>query len=151
MSELFSHSFRAGWGEMDSNAHMGNTAYLDLSANTRFMYFESKGFTAADFEHKKIGPAVMRDVLEYRAEVRLQEKISVTLELAGFSQDGTRFRIRNTFFKADGRIAAVVTTDAGWFSLERRQLVNPPDELRSAMAQLTRTEDFEELPSSINK
>lgn len=40
MSDIFSHSFRAGWGEMDLNAHMANTAYLDLAADTRFMYFE---------------------------------------------------------------------------------------------------------------
>jgi len=151
MNEVFKHEFRAGWGEMDYNAHMGNTAYLDIAADTRFMFFEANGFTAADFEGKKIGPVVMRDVIDYRAEIRLQEEFSVTFELLGLSEDGSRFRLRNTFFKADGRVAAIVTTDAGWMSLVSRQLVPPPDELLSAMSRLTRPEEFENLPSSINK
>ena len=150
MSEVFKHDFRAGWGEMDYNAHMANTAYLDISADTRFMYFEANGFAAADFERERIGPVVMREVIEYRAEIRLQEQFSVTFELAGLSDDGSRFRLRNSFVKADGRVAAVVTTDAGWMSLIKRQLVTPPDELLSAMRRLNRTEDYQRLPSSIS-
>jgi acyl-CoA thioester hydrolase len=149
MTEVFKHSFRAGWGEMDYNAHMGNTAYLDLSADTRLMYFEANGFAARDFERERIGPVVMRDVIEYHSEVRLQEEISVTFELAGLSEDGSRFRLCNTFLKADGSVAAVVTTDAGWLSLQDRRLVIPPSLLLSAMRGLARTEDFKELPSSI--
>jgi acyl-CoA thioester hydrolase len=151
MNEVFKHEFRAGWGQMDYNAHMGNTAYLDISADTRFMYFEANGFTAADFEREKVGPVVMRDVIEYHAEIHLQEKFSVTFELLGLSDDGSRFRLRNTFLKANGRVAAIVTTDAGWMSLVNRRLVTPPDELLTAMSRLTRSDDFENLPSSINK
>ncbi len=150
MSEVFSHSFRAGWGLIDSNGHMANTAYLDLSADTRLVYFEANGFSAGDFAREKIGPVVMRDLLEYRSEVRLQEEVNVTLELAGMSEDGTRFRLRNTFRKADGRIAAVVTTDAGWLSLERRRLVVPPSALLTAMRALAPTGDYEVLPSSVS-
>jgi acyl-CoA thioester hydrolase len=151
MGEAFTHRFRAGWGEMDYNAHMGNTAYLDLSADTRLMYFEASGFSAADFEHEEIGPVVLRDLIEYKAEIRLQEEFSVSLELAGISHDGSRFRLRNTFTRTDGRVAAVVTTDAGWLSLERRKLVAPPRRLLSAMNRLTRTDDYEDLPPSVRK
>ena len=151
MSEVFEHSFRAGWGSVDYNGHMANTAYLDFSADTRFRYFEANGYTAGDFERARIGPVVMRDTIEYRAEIRLQEQFSVTFEIEGLSHDGSRFRLRNTFVKSDGSVAAVVTTDAGWWSLENRRLVIPPPELAAAMARLTRSEDFTELPSSVKK
>jgi acyl-CoA thioester hydrolase len=134
---------------MDYNGHMANTAYLDLCADARFRYFEACGFTAADFERAKIGPVVKRDVIQYREEIRLQEELTVSLELAGISPDGSRFRLRNTFVKANDRIAAVVTSDAGWLSLERRRLVVPPKELCSAMKRLSRTDDYEDLPSSM--
>jgi acyl-CoA thioester hydrolase len=45
MAELFSRTFHVGWGHMDFNAHMRNTAYLDFSADVRMMYFEENGFT----------------------------------------------------------------------------------------------------------
>jgi acyl-CoA thioester hydrolase len=150
MSEVFQARFRAGWGAMDANGHMANTAYLDFAADTRFQYFEANGFTARDFDRSRIGPVVMRDATDYRSEIRLQEEFSVTFELMGLSKDGSRFRLRNAFLKADGTVAAVVTTDAGWWSLDSRRLVVPPAELSTAMARLSRSEDFEELPSSIN-
>ena len=136
---------------MDANGHMANTAYLDFAADTRFRYFEANGYTARDFERTRIGPVVMRDATEYRAEILLQEEFSVTFELMGISEDGSRFRLRNTFLKSDGSIAAVVTTDAGWWSLDSRRLVVPPAALSTAMARLSRTDDFEELPSSASR
>ena len=151
MSEVFQTRFRAGWRAMDANGHMANTAYLDFAADTRFRYFEANGFTARDFERTRIGPVVMRDATEYRAEIRLQEEFSVSFELVGLSEDGSRFRLRNTFVRADGKVAAIVTTDAGWWSLASRRLVLPPPELATAMARLKRTDDFEELPSSVKR
>jgi acyl-CoA thioester hydrolase len=151
MSQIFETCFRAGWRAIDANGHMANTAYLDFAADTRFRYFEANGFTARDFERTRIGPVVMRDAIDYRAEIRLQEKFSVSLELMGLSDDGSRFRLRNTFFRDDGNVAAVVTTDAGWWSLESRRLVVPPPELSGPMARLSRTDEFEALPSSVQK
>jgi acyl-CoA thioester hydrolase len=151
MSQIFETRFRAGWRAMDANGHMANTAYLDFAGDARFRFFEANGFSARDFERTRIGPVVMRDAIDYRAEIRLQEEFSVTFELMGLSEDGSRFRLRNTFFKTDGKVAAVVTTDAGWWSLESRRLIVPPSELSTAMARLTRTDDFEELPSSVQK
>lgn len=149
MSEPFTRSYRASWGQMDFNAHMANTAYLDLAADTRLMYFEESGFSPRDFERERIGPVVMRDEIVYRAEVRLLERVTVSLELAGLSEDSSRFRLRNGFQRDDGRTAAVVTTDAGWFDLEQRRLCAPPEALRKALAELARTGDFEPLPSSL--
>ncbi len=34
MPELFSVTFRVGWAQTDANAHMRNTAYLDLCKDT---------------------------------------------------------------------------------------------------------------------
>lgn len=149
MSETFATSLRAGWGHMDFNAHMANTAYLDVSADVRFLYFESQGFSAADFGRERIGPVVMKDEIIYRAEIRLQEEFQVTLELAGISDDGSRFRLRNTFVRDDGRTSAVVTTDAGWLDLEKRRLTAPPSALLHGLRKLVRTDDFKDLPSSL--
>src|SRR6266849_9892511 len=39
---MFAKVLVAGWGDMDFNAHMRNTAYLDKSADVRMMYFSEK-------------------------------------------------------------------------------------------------------------
>ncbi len=138
----------ARWGDMDSNAHMANTAYLDLAVESRFAYFESQGFPASAFARHGIGPVVQEDVVTYFAEVRLRERIDVTLEMAALSADASRFRLRNVFRRADGRVAARLVTSGGWLDLAARRLTAPPAGLRAALENLARTEDFVVLADS---
>jgi acyl-CoA thioester hydrolase len=145
----FTRTFHVGWGHLDSNSHMANTAYLDVCVDVRFMYFAFKGFSPKDFERLRFGPVVQRDEIEYFRELRLLEPFTVNLALAGMSGDGSRFRIRNEFFREDGKMAARVTTQGGWLNLELRKLTAPPPELLDVFSALTRTEDFEKMESSL--
>lgn len=139
----------AGWGDMDFNAHMRNTAYLDKSADVRMMYFSENGFPMIEFARRRLGPVVMKDEVEYFKEVGLLEPLRVTLSNAGLSEDGSRFRVRNEFFRSDETLAAKVTSAGGWLDLSTRKLVAPPDVLLRALQSLARTEDFEVLPSRL--
>src|SRR5579871_6548166 len=110
--------FRVGWRDLDGNAHMGNSSYLDHASNTRMAFFLRKGFTLARFESEKFGPVILRDELVYKKELRLMEEFVVNYELVGISEDGGRFRVRNTFRNSTHDVAATVTSDAIWFDLE---------------------------------
>lgn len=146
-SAPFEKTLYARWGDMDFNGHMKNTAYLDASADVRMMFFADHGFSMREFEARRFGPVILRDELEYFRELRLLEPVRVTLEAAGLSEDGIRFRLRNQFFRADGTRVARVTSNGGWFSLDARKLTRPPDELRELLEQLHRSEDYEDLAS----
>ena len=138
--------FHVGWGDLDSNGHMKNTSYLDKAADVRMFYFESRGFSMREFERLHVGPVIFRDELDYYRELKLLEAIDVTLEVAGLSDDGFRFRLRNEFFGPRGKLAARVTSAGGWLDLSMRKLTRPPAELAGAMAALERTGDFGVLP-----
>jgi acyl-CoA thioester hydrolase len=146
MPELFTKTFHVRWGDMDFNAHMKNTAYLDLAADVRMMYFQAHGFTMREFERLRIGPVIMRDELEYFRELRLLEPVKVTLALAGLNADASRFRLINEFFRDDDKIAAKVASTGGWLDLFARKLTAPPEKLAEALMNLTRSEDFAEFP-----
>lgn len=146
---MYSKTLYAGWGDMDFNSHMRNTAFLDKTADVRQMYLAENGFPMEEFSRLRIGPVVMKDELEYFSEVKLQEKILVTYVLAGHAEDGSRFLLRHEIFRADGKLSARVTSAGGWLDLNERRLVVPPPALLSAMNSLDRTSDFVVLPSSI--
>ncbi len=146
---MFEREFFAGWGDMDFNAHMRNTAFLDRSGDVRMLFFDAEGFSAATFARLHVGPVVMKDETVYMKEIRLLESYRVSLSLAGMSQDGSRFIIQNHFTRADGEGAAVVKSWGGWLDLKTRKLRAPPPELLSAMLTLSRSQDFRELPSSL--
>lgn len=145
----YQQSMIAGWGDMDLNSHMRNTAYLDKSADTRMLFFSEHGFAVAEFVRRRLGPVIRRDEVTYYREVSLLERITVTLALGGMSPDGSHWLLRNDFLRADGQTAATVRSTGGWLDLSTRKLTVPPPELLEAMQALARTPDFVELTSSI--
>jgi len=145
MSAAFERWFTAGWGQMDSNAHLANTAYLDLAADTRMMYFAEQGFPMAQFARLRLGPVVRRDDIEYFREVRLLERVRVDLVLDGLSADAARFRLGNTFFREDGEVAARVVSAGGWLDLAARKLTPPPDTLAAALRALPRSTSYADI------
>lgn len=136
---------------MDFNGHMKNTAFLDKSADVRMMFFSENGFPAAEFARLRLGPVVMKDTLEYRKEVHLLQDITVTLAIAGHSEDGSRFLLRNEILRLDGTLCARVMSAGGWLDLTARKLIAPPPALHITMKSLPQTDDFMVLPSSLKE
>ncbi|HMO82263.1 MAG TPA: thioesterase family protein [Pyrinomonadaceae bacterium] len=149
MSEIFEKTFHVGWADVDLNGHLRNTAYIDLAVDVRLFYFEANGFPVSEFNRQRFGPVMMRDEIDYRREVQLLETIRVNLLLDGVSQDVSRFRLRQDIVKSDGSLAAKLVSTGGWLSFDTRKLIVPPPQVAEMWSNLTRTEDFEELPSSI--
>lgn len=146
---LYEKTMFAAWGDMDYNSHMRNTAYLDKSADIRMMFFSENGFPMTEFAGLRLGPVIMKDELEYYKEIGLLEALSVTLSLDALSDDGSRFLMRNDFFRTGGTLAARVTSTGGWLDLSARKLVAPPEKLLGALRSLPRTEDFQTLASRL--
>jgi acyl-CoA thioester hydrolase len=141
--EIFEKKFEAGWASMDFNGHMGNTAYLNYSVDTRMSYFMSQGFPVSEFQRLQFGPVIKSDSVDYYNEIRLMEPFTVRFEISGLSDNASRFRLVNSFFLESGKQAAKVTTVGGWLSFTERKLIVPPDGIRNALHSLSRTEDFE--------
>ena len=133
---------RTRWGEMDQNGHMRNVAYLDLSANCRMEFFDANGYTLMDFFGAGFGPIVLKDEIEYRAEVRLAEEITITNELAGMNEEGSRFVFRNRFVRADGKLAASVSSLVMFLDLATRKKMAPPEKLLSAILAMNKSDDY---------
>ena len=141
--------FYAGWKDMDFNQHMKNTAYLEKADDIRLMFFEENNFSIHEFSRLKIGPVVFNDNVEYFKEINLLDEIRITIKSGGLSEDGSRFIIRNEFYRADGKMAARVTSYGTWIDLTQRKVVVPPEKLLMVMRSLQKTEDYKELPSGI--
>ena len=145
----FEKSFEVNWASLDSIGHMANTAYLDACVDCRFAYFESQGFPPAEFFRNRVGPVVRRDEVEYFRELRMLQRFTVRLMLAGVSPDASRFHLRNEIRRDDGELAARINSHGGWLDLDKRRLVVPPEGLAKAVLALDRTEDFSPLESSV--
>ncbi len=145
----FAIPFRPQWSDMDQNGHMRTTAYLAAAENSRMQYFAGSGFSAGEFARRGFGPVIQTDQLRYRSELRLLEQAELSLQMAGLSPDGARFMMRNTFTRADGTVAATVTSTGGWLDLGQRRLTSPPEDLLRLLRDLAPTDDFADLSTPL--
>jgi acyl-CoA thioester hydrolase len=148
---IFEKQFTVGWRDVDPNGHVANMVYLEYAVDTRIAFFAANGFPPMNFIRHGFGPVIKSDFVEYFREVVMLDEIRVTMENGGHSEDGSRFRVINNFYKSSGEMAARVTSIGGWLNLRERKLMEPPDEMKTAWLALERTEDFEDLKSSIRK
>ncbi len=146
---MFEKMLFAGWGDMDFNSHMRNTAFLDKCVDVRMMFFAENGFPIEELLRLRIGPVVMKDEVEYYKEVRLLQPLRITLMLTGLAEDGSRFSLRNEIWREDGKLIARVNSAGGWLDLATRGLVAPPEALLAALHSLAQTDDFQILASNI--
>jgi acyl-CoA thioester hydrolase len=142
----YAKEFLAGWGTMDFNGHMANTAYLNLAADVRMAFFAEHGFPPSEFRRLALGPVIRKEELEYFREVGLHDTVTVTYAALAMSADGARFVVENEVWSADGERAATVRSTGGWLDLRARKLVAPPAELLTVFAEVPRAPDFVELP-----
>ena len=104
----YAYKLTASWADMDFNAHMANTAYLNRAVDARMAFFTENGLPLAEL-----------------------------------------FKVRNDFFRADGQLAAKVTSTGGFLDLDARKLVAPPIEILTTYQAMPRADDYEDLPSSL--
>lgn len=147
---MFAKPFIAGWGDMDANGHMRNTAFLDRAADVRMMFFAEHGFEMKDFAGRRLGPVIARDEIAYFREIGLLQPLTVTLVLAGLAEDGSRFLMRNDVLGPTGKLCARIDSVGGWLDLATRKLVPPPPELLAVLGSLERSADCAKLPSSVS-
>jgi len=146
---MYTKTFYAGWSDMDFNAHMRNTAYLDKVSDLRQSYLTENGYPIEEFLRLDVGPVVLKDEIEYFKEVRLQQEISLTYALAGQAPDGSRLRLRHEILRPSGLLCARITSEVSWISLSARRFTVPPVALMVVMERLEKTDDFAVLSSSI--
>ncbi|SPF46266.1 putative thioesterase [Syntrophobacter sp. SbD1] len=146
---MYEKKLYASWADMDFNAHMRNTAYLDKAGDVRMMFFAEHGFPMSEFLRLRIGPVITKDEIEYFREVNLLDELKVNLAIAGLADDGSRWLMRNEFFRPDGKIAAIVMSMGGWLDLSARKIVAAPEKLFETLESLAKTGDFKQLDTRI--
>jgi len=126
-------TYHVRWAEMDPNGHMRHSAYADFATDQRVAYLRAHGFDLQKFGELRLGPVTFREETKFLKEVHAGEAIQVDGRLLSLSDDGGRWTVLHTIYKANGRVAATVTVEGGWFDLDQRKLCLPPPELAAVV------------------
>jgi acyl-CoA thioester hydrolase len=134
------------WADIDANQHLRASAYSEWAAQSRADWLESHGFNAKKFQESGVSIVILEESTRYFKEIFYGESITIDLQLAGVTQDGSRFRTRQAFAR-DGAICAVYEILGAWFDPKRRQIARPPAEILQLTDGLVRTQDYKEIVS----
>lgn len=145
------YTYHVKWAELDPYGHVRQSAYGDYCTDARLRFLGEHGFTAAWFLEHGLGPVIQADSNRYLREVTSGDRVDVTVELAGMSDDGTNWRVRHKVFKGNGKLAMTSVVDGTWLDLRLRRAVEPPPDLLALFRSLPRPADYEVLPSALRR
>lgn len=139
--EKYSKTMQIRWSDIDQNRHLRHSVYYDFGALVRISFLSEQGLTTKKLEELAIGPILFREEAIFRREIKLEESITVNVELTKMTHDFSRWSVRHHFTKDDGTVAAIVTMDGAWIDLKTRKLTVPNDFVQSV---------FDSIPKSDN-
>ena len=144
--EIFKESFKVRWSDLDSNAHMRHTAYIDMCAAARLAFLSKYGFNEKEFVKMKMGPVLFKESISYYKEVPGGDAIDVTVSVSGLSDDGRKWEIHHDLFRSsDGEKVASLKASGAWLDLVQRKVTPPPEKLFDTFKSAHKSEDFRSL------
>ena len=146
MGERYEKTFEVRATDLDVNWHLTSSAYLEYALHARVSSMAEMGLLSV-LDELRLAPVVFRDEIDYRRELRMLDRVNVSVELAGLSEDASRWRLHQEFTRADGALSARIRTDGAWFDVRTRRLVVPPEDVVRPFGTLHHTDDFEVLPA----
>lgn len=152
MSTYFS-KFRVQWADIDANRHMGNSAYMQYTAEARMRFMEQHRIGLKELNRWGVGPAILHERFSFFREIHYGQEFFVSVEIGGFSEDGAVYRFFQRFFLPDGTHIATGEATGVWIDLMLRKSTTPPDDIldvmrkyRSENCVVMSREDIKDLP-----
>ena len=93
----------------------------------------------------KIGPILFREEAVFRREIRLEDKVQITVKLVKATPDFSRWSVRHEFFKDNNTLAATVHVDGAWLDFITRKLGKANETITRVFSEFPRSTDFQWL------
>jgi acyl-CoA thioester hydrolase len=146
--DSYSQPYVIRWSDLDANAHVRYSAYIDAAGDVRYSFFTEHGYPPEKFAELGVGPVYTSLRAEFLREVRLGESVTITFALAGLSSNGARWRVHHDVLKANGKKAVSMSLEGAIIDLATRRAVLPTGELAGIFGRIPRLKEFEVLPDA---
>lgn len=131
------------WADIDQNRHLRHSVYYDYGAMMRMNVLHSNGLTTQKLEELRIGPILFREEALFKREIKLEDNITVNVELLKSTGDYARWSLRHHFLKEDNSVAAILTVDGAWIDLDKRKMTVPSEFVRHVFEKFPQAPDFQ--------
>ena len=142
--EKFLVPIQIRWSDIDQNRHLRHSAYYDYGALVRMQFLNQHGLTTEKMEQLQIGPILFREEARFRREIKLEDKISIDVEIVSARGDFSRWTLTHQFVRDDGMALATITIDGAWLDLVKRKLTEPPEFVKAIFRDFPKNKHFQQ-------
>lgn len=143
--ETFNKEVQVRWSDLDPNVHLRHSVYYDWGAFCRISFLDESQLSAEVMQRLQIGPILFREECVFRKEVRLGDKVAISLELVKAKRDFSRWSIRHNITKNGDTLCAILSVDGAWLDIARRKLGTPPEQVNHVFSNMPKSADFQWL------
>ena len=90
------------WSDLDPNFHLRHSVYYDWGAYCRILFLNTHSLTADVMQQLHIGPIIFREECVFKKEIRLEDEITIDLQLTKSRKDFSRWSVRHHIVKKQG-------------------------------------------------
>ncbi|WP_347923463.1 acyl-CoA thioesterase [Pontimicrobium sp. SW4] len=148
---MYIKAFDIRWNDLDANKHLGNSTYVEYMSDTRMSFLMSHGLSLDVINNFGLGPIVMYEHVYYFKEIELDDKIKVSLEVSGMSEDGRFIKMEHNFYNELGKNLANAEMLFSWMDLETRRFGRISNEFLQKIEGFPRTKNFKILTKEDTK
>lgn len=139
---MYYKKFEVRWSDLDPNAHLANSAYLNFMSHTRTSYLNAKGFTPHVFIGLNCGPILLSERITYFKEFLPGDVLFVGMALSGVSENDRYYEFEHRFYDRAGENRSFGRAQGSWLDLRKRRLTVPPEDLMGVIRNIPRSADF---------
>lgn len=143
--EKFIKDVQVRWSDLDPNFHLRHSVYYDWGAFCRIEFLIAYGLTSEVMTKMNFGPILFREECVFRKEIRLNDPVTISLELLKAKKDYSRWTIQHTISKNGNIVSAILTVDGAWMEITKRKLMTPPAEVAHVFRKMPLSENFQWL------
>lgn len=143
--ETFIQDVQVRWSDLDPNVHLRHSVYYDWGAFCRITFLNEHQLTTELMQRLQIGPILFREECVFKKEIRLGDKVAISLQVLKAKKDFSRWTIQHTVMKNEDAVAAILTVDGAWLDTAKRKLTTPPQEVFSVFSQMPLDANFQWL------
>lgn len=142
MNEFFSN-VQLRWSDLDPNFHVRHSVYYDWGAMCRVAAFNKYGLTSNMMIQHQIGPILFREECSFRKEVKMEDNITINLQLLKAKKHFSRWSIQHHIKNSEGAVCATIVVDGAWIDIAKRKLAQPPEFVQQVFDKMPKAEEFE--------
>ncbi|MFD0686534.1 acyl-CoA thioesterase [Actinomadura fibrosa] len=118
--------------ELDTQGHLNSAVYHQYGDHARWECLRAAGVSVDELIATGVGPVTLENTIRYHRELRAGDDVDITCTFAW--GEGRTFRIKQELRRADGALAAEISSVGGLMDLAERRLVPDPGERWRALA-----------------